>query len=475
MTVRLWSAVLFGGLASIWLLPAFQHHLGVDWLVLPVLIILAAFYWGTGWLANLLGLSRIRQLIQNAGACERDGMYAEAELSFLHAAAVLDSFLISPLEKRKYTPLLASRLARFYLARADKSEATEAFLTSYLSNYPEDETVAEAWINEMESMGGLRMEHQKLAHKLGAALPKNSSIQIALARFYLLFERTDFPALHTYRQVINSDGPLPPEMVDSLSGLLLTERRADEWSLRVYLMAFERSHSSELLKGIAACLRWTRPTERNRDLLQKARSLLTGIAKEDLIEMTSGFTIPRPLPPVDKVQPKRKIDWQKSVRVWLSAAFSLPTVMAAYFHRQIHAVTKRMRQSRKAGRTLKWLLFGCVALATVLLIFNTVGHLARKDKVDPEVVAAKSAVVSDPFTLQVAAYLKPEHAVKYVASLKKEGLEAYWQEAVSGKKKWYQVRISHFADKASARAFGEKLKSKGIIDDYYVANYNIVK
>jgi hypothetical protein len=314
-----------------------------------------------------------------------------------------------------------------------------------------------------------------LAHKLGTALPKNLSIQIALARFYLLFERTDFPALHTYRQVLNGDGPLAPEMVDDLSGLLLTERRADEWSLRVYLMAFERSHSSELLKGIAACLRWTRPTERNRDLLQKARSLLTGVAKEKLIEMTSGFTVPRPLPPVDKVLPGRKFDWRKSLRVWLSAAFSLPTVMIVGFSRPIHRVSKRLRQSRKTGRTVKWLLLGCVVLAAALLIINTVGHLARKDKVDPEVVASKSAVVPDPFTLQAAAYLKSEHAVKYVASLKKQGFDAYWQEAVSGNKKWYQVRISHFADKASARAFGEQLKSKGIIDDYYVANYNRVK
>jgi cell division protein FtsN len=73
--------------------------------------------------------------------------------------------------------------------------------------------------------------------------------------------------------------------------------------------------------------------------------------------------------------------------------------------------------------------------------------------------------------LQVAAYLKPVYAKKFVENLKKQGLDAYWREAISANKKWYQVRVSHFADKKSARSFGESLKSKGIIDDYYVANF----
>ncbi|MCP4625942.1 MAG: SPOR domain-containing protein [bacterium] len=71
----------------------------------------------------------------------------------------------------------------------------------------------------------------------------------------------------------------------------------------------------------------------------------------------------------------------------------------------------------------------------------------------------------------VAAYLKPEYARNYVQQLKKRGLDAYWSEAVSGDKKWYQVRVSHFASKQAARDYGQRLKVQGIIDDYYVANY----
>ena len=80
-------------------------------------------------------------------------------------------------------------------------------------------------------------------------------------------------------------------------------------------------------------------------------------------------------------------------------------------------------------------------------------------------------VVTDPFTLQVAAYVKVEHAEKFVATLKDQGLDAYYTEAKGADKHWYQVRISHFPTKEAARAYGEELKARGIIDDFYVANY----
>jgi hypothetical protein len=359
-------------------------------------------------------------------------------------------------------------MARFYLARADKSEGSEAFLVSYLCDHPEDEAVAEAWLHEMESQGGLKLEHQELAYKIGSALPKNTSVQIVLARFYLLFERTDFPALHTYRLVLNGDDPVSAKMVDDLSRLLLREKRADEWSLKIYLLAFERcSDPSELLKGIAACLRWTRSTERNRALLQKARAILNGIEKVDLIKMSSGFTPPRPPPTAAKVGRKPAFNVRKTLQTGLLAAFSFPAALLQWCDHYVSSAVKRLRQSKKARRTASGLVLGCVAVGAVILIVNTVGHLARTDKVVPEIV---EPVAADPFTLQVAAYLKPEHAEKYVDALKKQGLDAYWQEAISSKKKWYQVRVSHFADKPSTRAFGETLKAKGIIKDYYVAN-----
>ena len=88
-----------------------------------------------------------------------------------------------------------------------------------------------------------------------------------------------------------------------------------------------------------------------------------------------------------------------------------------------------------------------------------------------EPAAAAPAVVRDPYTLQVAAYLKSEYALKFVEDLKQRGHDAYWIETASGGKTWYQVRIAHFPDPQSARDFGARLKQKGIIEDFYVTNY----
>ena len=93
----------------------------------------------------------------------------------------------------------------------------------------------------------------------------------------------------------------------------------------------------------------------------------------------------------------------------------------------------------------------------------------------PETAREKSyeiAAVNDPYTIQVAAYLKREHAEHYVTELRSRQIDAHWKEARGKNKIWYQVRISHFPDKASALAYGEALKSRQLIEDFYVANYD---
>jgi hypothetical protein len=130
-----------------------------------------------------------------------------------------------------------------------------------------------------------------------------------------------------------------------------------------------------------------------------------------------------------------------------------------------------MQHSKIARRTGSAVVLTGLVLIVGGLVVNTVGHLGVTEKTADKISEPAPPVVTDPFTLQVAAYLKHEHARQFVEQLKKLELDAYWTEAVRGQKKWYQVRISHFADKKSARDYGEALKGRGVIEDYYVANY----
>jgi hypothetical protein len=345
---------------------------------------------------------------------------------------------------------------------------------SYLHSNPEDEEVAENWIQQIESRGGLQEEHQELAYRIGNAQPKNRVIQSALARYYLLLERTDFPAWQTYRRVMMVDHQMSGEFIDDLAHLLLTEKRADDWALKIYLKAIEESpHQPELLRAIAACVRWIPLTERNKPLLQKADTYLQGIDAAEIKKMSTGFK--PPVPPSDEMDVRRiarsKASLLRTTGAVLQTFYEDLTALPVWILRWVLSVSRLAQQSKRARRVLAGVLVVGLTGAVLALVINTVGHLVKSEKPVEKKIETAPEVITDPFTLQVAAYLKPTYAKKYVEQLKKQGLDAYWREAMSANKKWYQVRVSHFPDKKSARDFGEALKIKGIIDDYYVANY----
>jgi hypothetical protein len=473
-SVRIWFSLLIGGLVCLWLLPHVQGRIGIERSLFAVITILVLVYFGIGWISTQWGVKSVIRLVRQAGACERDGMYAEAELFFRNAMSVFDSFLISPFVKRKKSSTLAARVARFYLARPDKHLEFESFLVTYLYDHPEDEEAAENWINQIQNRGGLREEHQELAYRIGTAQPQNETIQYALARFFLLMERTDFPALQTYRRILDRDDPAPPEFIDNLADLFFRERRTDEWALKAYLQAYGRDENRrKLLRGIAACLRLTPETERNRHLLQTARSYLEGIGDLQLKEMSAGFKPPEPPPAPPKRRRGPGIGEVSGQLMQNFARGFIRGVQSAsvWTVERVKSLRHMFKQSRNARRLVAGtVLVGLSAIIAVLII-NTIGHLTRTQKSAKLKKDPAAVVMTDPFTIQVAAYLKPDYAKRYVVKLKKQGLDAYWTEAEGGNKRWYQVRVSHFKDKASARAYGESLKAKGVINDYYVANY----
>jgi len=478
IAVRIWLTVFLGGVACLWVLPSFQMRIGLEWALLPVVLIIVAVFVLIGWALNRWGLSTVERLIHEAGGFERDGMLSEAENRFQRALAVFDSFLISALIKKQKSGALTARLARFYLARAGRSYESEAFLVSYLQSNPEDEEVAENWILQIESRGGLREEHQELAYLIGSAQPKNRTIQSALARYYLMLERTDFPALQTYRLALAAEKQVPAEFLKNLANLFLREKRADEWALEIYLQAIGESHPQpEILRGIAACVRWISLTERNKALLQRAYSYLDGMDMAEIKRVSAGFKYP--VPPSDRrvVQrpARKKKTFLRTTGEVLQTFYEDLTTLPQWIIRQIRSAIQWAMRSRKSRRVLTGILLAGLTAAVIVLVINTVGHLVKSEKPVAKKIEKASEAITDPFTLQVAAYLKPAYAKTYVEKLKKQGLDAYWREAISANKRWYQVRVSHFPDKKSAREFGESLKARGIIDDYYVANFVVPK
>jgi hypothetical protein len=159
-----------------------------------------------------------------------------------------------------------------------------------------------------------------------------------------------------------------------------------------------------------------------------------------------------------------------SIRLMGDLTRSFGSVSSAFLIFSIN-LYRQIRNYQHLKVVLKWGGIGIAVLGFGILAVNTVSFLIKPKPEIPVQEVPPVVVVTDPFTLQVAAYIKKEHALRYVGELKALGLDAYWTEAKGIKTQWYQVRLSHFPDKASARTYGESLKAKGIIDDFYVANY----
>jgi hypothetical protein len=159
----------------------------------------------------------------------------------------------------------------------------------------------------------------------------------------------------------------------------------------------------------------------------------------------------------------------KTGRAALSGLRSVSESLSAGGRRAAEGL-RWMRKTPAARRSLRWAALGVAAIAAILLVVNTAGYLMRPEK-RPEPKTPAAQVATGRFTIQVAAYLKEEQARRYAEELKRNGLEVYWTESDSDQKKWYQVRISRFEDKEAARAYGDTLKARGLIEDYYIANY----
>jgi len=227
------------------------------------------------------------------------------------------------------------------------------------------------------------------------------------------------------------------------------------------------------LQAMAACLHWAPKTNFRSAVFKKARALLSGIDEATLEKMSLSFK-PAEQPMATRPLKPRAPIFQSFAAALLPTVQILAANIAAMPPRVGNILTiifRRIRNHPRLKPVLRWMAVGLAGIGLAMLVVNTARHLLQSRQTLEEIKKPVMVEVTDPFTLQVAAYLKTEQAETYVKQLKDLGLDAYWTKAQGVKRKWYQVRLSHFADKASARAYGESLKGKGIIDDFYVANY----
>jgi len=476
--VCLWLTVLIGGMGSLWILPILQPVLGIDAIPFLAAVGLAALFVLVLWAVDRIGLSRVTRLLRSADVAEREGLPAEAEESFREALAALDRFWVSPANRRKVLMPLAGRLARFYLAQAHLGAAAEDFIIQYLSVRPGDEEVAEQWVRLAEGRGGLREEHQDLAARLGSIHPRNAAVQQALARLYLTLERTDYPALRSYRRMCDAQGQAPAELCEELARLLRKGGRCDEWAQQIYSQAQGSAPAPDRPVPHWAPdlhLRDTGEPEAPEDAIPRPADEWD--QPEGAFRMAAEAGGPEEEEPEERTsflrrRPAVRFSLQRLANV-ADSSLNAVRVGLRWLGRGLGEAARLACRFRAVRYALGVLLIAGVAAGGIWMVINAldVSDPAPSPPAGAERPASAAAAPTDPYTLQVAAYLKPDYAFKLVEELKRKGLDAYWIETSSGGKLWYQVRISHFPDQQSARDYGRNLKWKGLVDDFYVTSY----
>ena len=462
LAFRLWGSALAGGLLALLVLPWFQGALDLPWLPLAVLFVLSGCFVAVGRLMNFAGLRFLQRQVQEAAVWEQANMVVEAQTAYNRALGQYDSFWLSPSQRKRQAPWLAGKLARFYLGRSTKTLEARAWVADYLNQFPQDEPLAELWLEQLPLYVTHTPEEQAAAALVGGALIRNRRIRQLLMKFYLGCGRIDFDALQTYRSVWKEGPALPEAEMRRLCRLLIEAAHLSHWALQVYIAAY-RAGESAALAGIFAALRWLPPDTDNKEDIAVAGSLVG-----DQDQSTVAGQILQFKPAEFDARPKRRRRPSRG---------AYRPVVAAALKSALQRVSAVVSEGAAAlGHGLTRPLLWCIVLVPVaafLLWFAGRSFLARQPvEVPPPVQMPQPEVSPDPFTIQVAAYLKPNDARQFVDQLVDKGLDAFWTKAASADRTWYQVKVSHFASKEAARAYGRDLKSKGLIDDFYVANYD---
>ena len=473
VSVCLWISLLIAGLGSFLILPLFPPAVGVNAAPMIAAGLLAAGLAAVAWAVNRLGLGRVRRLMRRADRAERDGLRKDAERAFQAALGVLDSFWMSPRARRRTLLPLAGRVARFYLSESRFSPIAEDFIARYLWACPADAEVAEQWVQNAERRGGLREEHQDLGDRLAEAHPRHAAIQSAVARLCLAAERSDYAALQTYRRAWGADGGAPADLRADLDRLLHRDGRIEEAAQQ----PFRRAGAASPAPDDTSSRRSLAPSRRSateEEPLDFDLSLPAG--EEDAAFRMAGAA--------DEINE----DEEEARAALETAPWRLRVRMGAWVRQGAAALELLRDRLRRWGRFALGWPFGAwreprlrqaLALLPILggalgigwVVLSASGVFAPAPAPPPAAdhpSGSAPAASADQFALQVAAYLKQDYALRLVEDLKRKGLTAYWIETASSGKTWYQVRIAAFPDPQSAREFGRGLKSKGIIDDFYV-------
>jgi len=410
--MRLWITTLIVLPLSFYILPGLIRFFpGISPITTGFVMVMVSAVM-TGFLMHITAIKTVAALMKEGQAWERSGIFNKAEKNYIKALRIYDTFLLWPFSAKKTTRIICGTIAKFELNSSIENQNFKLGTAVYLKINPGDREIARLWLERLRRSKIVTSFEQEVLSVLAEKHSTHRPISDLMVDIFLGLDRRDFIAKKLYREALK----------DSAS--------KNKYSRRI----------------------------------------------EELIEIPDKTILGE----VSYIKPEKKLKKitgaGKNIQTLLSKCVfylkNLWRLTGSVLHFFVLSAGKFARYLKENKNVKKYLKLGFLLIVSTWLLFfmiNTLSHILKSKAVEEPDVKIQIQVPK-PFTIQVAAYLKYKYAARYVAVLKKKGIDAIIKEVGGGGKTWFVVRVSEFTDKKSATAYGQALKRKKIIDDFFVNN-----
>ena len=463
MSVWFWLATLVVLPASFLVLPRLAGWFPGTPAVVFLVIIYLVTGLSIGFALDVTGLWRIKGLIREAQLWERSGISTRAEKKFIKAVRIYDSAWLSWLAARRAWSLLASTLARFYLASGSERREIQGAAGAWLAANPKDRTLARFWLERMQEHLLSNTSAQYVLSALADHWYGDPELCRMLVDLFLKLGRMDFSARRLYRSFL--------DLVEKDS--LATEKdRAHVKMIREIMSARLDTPEPALESGRSTPdpdYDTTFGDEKTKaeDFKSDDKGLLAGIQNDETFA-GEVETLGMQRGGMDDIEPREPVRRSALLSSIRKGAAGWTSSIAGRTGKAKDAALHFMQARERFWKWARPVILGCLGIWLAAFAWGTFSHMFKEAEQPP--AKQIKVAIPKPFTIQVAAYLKQKHADRYVADLAEKGVQAATRISKAGGKTWYLVRVSEFTDQKSAQAYGNRLKADHLIDDFFVKN-----
>gem|GEM_PF-1584974 len=473
----LFSVYAVYGALFVWHRAFFTGSGGFPAVLALLTAVLACFFASRIW--SWAGRIQLEGFLKRAKNALEDQDFAAGRKYYRKAMALTGSSHYSPAAEAMAQLQFFHRYADFLCAAGSADAEAVEIYNRYFRQFPDDAEFAGKVIPLMKASTAINSSHLAFLGRLSKLRPEFDDFADFTAKQYLNHQVYDTDAQEILLDAVRRNSPLKTKALNFLLPKMLKQERADSTALEVYLQAFyhqvEHHDLKPMLGRIAEKARYEEnpgpiskliaqaveelPAEEReavkasvrQERLQKV-ALKEEAAKpeeflkpETVLPERPALELPNIDIPLDKVKEAGRKAAGTQVKLWNIFA----------------AGAGFLAQKRKI---MIWLSAAIIAGVIIYGVMKTGFNPPPTETVSLEVISDK------PCTIQIAAFKDRERAEALIKTINAKGCKAYLTPPLEGGS-WYQVRFGHYDSVAEGSAAAEELKTKKVIADYFVTNF----